>query len=79
MIPISSDGNNCLFRAVSHCLYGTEDRHIEIRSVVVGNITEKWRANRNCEESYERSNSIVTDYKRVHGCTVNVVWKKVNF
>jgi len=28
VIPIIGDGN-CLFRAISYCLYGTEDRHPE--------------------------------------------------
>lgn len=46
MIPIIDDGN-CLFHAISHCLYGAENKHIEIRSVDVGNITKKWRTYEN--------------------------------
>lgn len=31
---------SCLFQAISHCLYGTEDRHTKICSVVVDNVTK---------------------------------------
>jgi len=67
VIPIIGDGN-CLFRAISYCLYGTEDRHTEIRSIIVDNVTKKWCAYKNFiigNKSYGRSISKVTDYKRV--------------
>lgn len=32
LIPIKGDGN-CLFRAISYCLFGTEEKDNEIRSI----------------------------------------------
>jgi len=46
VIPIIGD-DNCLFYAISYCLYGSEDRHTEIRSIVVHNVIKKWRAYKN--------------------------------
>ena len=43
IIPIVGDGN-CLFRAISFCLYGNEGRHSELRSLAINNVTEKWTA-----------------------------------
>jgi len=69
VIPIIGDGN-CLFRAISHCLHGTEDKHTEIRSIVVDNVTKKWRAYKNYiigDQSYGQTIRTVTDYKRLMG------------
>lgn len=38
MIP---DGN-CLFRALAYCVYGTQDRHAEVRLSIVSNIVDNW-------------------------------------
>lgn len=41
VIPIRGDGN-CLFRSVSFSLYGTQERHREIRMRVVERIENNW-------------------------------------
>ncbi|GBL84163.1 hypothetical protein AVEN_118571-1 [Araneus ventricosus] len=40
-IPIVGDGN-CLLRAISFCIYGSEDFHAEIREKVILNIRTRW-------------------------------------
>ncbi|GBN07846.1 hypothetical protein AVEN_261767-1 [Araneus ventricosus] len=40
-IPIVDD-ENCLLRAISFCIYGSEDFHAEIREEVIQNITTRW-------------------------------------
>ncbi|GBN40872.1 hypothetical protein AVEN_200754-1 [Araneus ventricosus] len=40
-IVIVGDGNY-LFRAISFCIYGSEDFHAEIREKVILNITIRW-------------------------------------
>ncbi|GBM51447.1 hypothetical protein AVEN_147128-1 [Araneus ventricosus] len=40
-IPIVGDGN-CLFRATSFCIYGSEDFHTEIHEKAMQNITTRW-------------------------------------
>ncbi|XP_028178305.1 OTU domain-containing protein 1 [Ostrinia furnacalis] len=41
LIPIRGDGN-CMFRSVSYCVYGTQERHREIRMRVVDRIVANW-------------------------------------
>lgn len=41
VIPIRGDGN-CLFRSVSFCIYGCQDRHREIRLRVVERVVQNW-------------------------------------
>lgn len=41
VIPIRGDGN-CLFRSVSYCVYGTQDRHREVRMRVVERVVDNW-------------------------------------
>lgn len=41
VIPIRGDGN-CLFRSVSYCIYGTQERHREIRLRVVDRVVDNW-------------------------------------
>ncbi|GBO30815.1 hypothetical protein AVEN_90816-1 [Araneus ventricosus] len=40
-LPIVGDGN-CLFRAISFCIYGPEDFHVEIGEKVIQHITTRW-------------------------------------
>ena len=40
VIPIQKD-RNCLFRAVSYCMYNTEDRHSEITPSTDNKITNE--------------------------------------
>jgi len=46
VISISVDGN-CSFRAISYCLYGTQNEHYAVRSTTVAHIAKKWRAYKN--------------------------------
>ncbi|XP_066601292.1 OTU domain-containing protein 1-like isoform X3 [Prorops nasuta] len=39
---IFGDGN-CMFRAISHILWGNEDEHRSLRTIVVQHIQENWR------------------------------------
>lgn len=41
VVPIRGDGN-CMFRSVSYCVYGTQERHRDIRLRVVERVTENW-------------------------------------
>lgn len=41
VIPIRGDGN-CMFRSVSYCIYGTQERHREIRLRVVDRVVDNW-------------------------------------
>ncbi|CAH2210063.1 jg16785 [Pararge aegeria aegeria] len=42
LISIRGDGN-CLFRSVSYCLFGTQERHREIRLRVVDRVVNNWQ------------------------------------
>ena len=41
IIDVKGDGN-CLFRSFSKCLYGTEERHLEIRRRIVSYVEFNW-------------------------------------
>ena len=41
VIPLKRAGN-CLFRAVSYCMYNTEDRYSEINLKTVNEIINDW-------------------------------------
>lgn len=40
-VSIRGDGN-CLFRSVSYCIFGTQERHREIRLRVVDRVVDNW-------------------------------------
>lgn len=41
LIPIPGDGN-CLFRSVSHLIFGTQEQHRNIRLRVVNLVVNNW-------------------------------------
>lgn len=41
VVPIRGDGN-CLFRSISYCIYGTQEKHYEIRKRVVERVVSDW-------------------------------------
>ncbi|CAH4038984.1 unnamed protein product [Pieris brassicae] len=41
IVPIRGDGN-CLFRSVSYCVFGTQEKHREIRQRVVDRVVDNW-------------------------------------
>ncbi|VVC86332.1 unnamed protein product [Leptidea sinapis] len=41
IIPIRGDGN-CLFRSLSFCIFGTQERHREIRLDAVNRVVDNW-------------------------------------
>lgn len=41
VVHIRGDGN-CMFRSVSFCIYGTQERHRDIRIHVVERVVENW-------------------------------------
>lgn len=41
VVPIRGDGN-CLFRSISYCIYGTQEKHHDIRLRVVDHVVSNW-------------------------------------
>lgn len=67
VIPIRGDGN-CLFRSISYCVYGTQERHREIRNLVVDNIVANWYRYKDFivgDRSYVYEIRNATDYSRI--------------
>lgn len=67
VIPIRGDGN-CLFRSVSYSIYGTQDRHREIRLSVVERIVEHWHRYKDFiigDRSYGFHMYTAHDYRRL--------------
>lgn len=65
LIPIRGDGN-CLFRSVSYCIYGTQERHREIRIQVVDRIVDNWHRYKDFvvgDRSYGLDIDSARDYK----------------
>lgn len=42
IVSIRGDGN-CMFRSVSYCIYGTQERHREIRLQAVSRVLSEWK------------------------------------
>src|SRR5438552_1562077 len=61
IVPIIGDGN-CLFRAVSFCMYGTQNFHQDVRAAVVQNVIQKWSFYENFLEGVDR-----TEYEKFMG------------
>jgi hypothetical protein len=67
VVPIHGDGN-CLFRAVSYCIYGNQNYHRELRLETIKNVVEKWSL---CgqfivgDSAYPESIQNARDYQRV--------------
>ena len=41
VIKIDADGN-CLFKAISFCVYNTQSKHLELRQRVVNHVSQNW-------------------------------------
>lgn len=51
---IQGDGS-CLFRAIAYAMYGSEDRHLEVRREIVNHVVRNWRALQPGSVNYDSS------------------------
>lgn len=67
VIPIIGDGN-CLFRSIAYCVFGTQERHREIRHRVVERVVDNWSRYKHFiigDSSYGSTIYEASDYRKL--------------